>query len=150
MGIEPGFLGMSLSKAKAEFSTSSKHLLDEGYAKYKDSIFLVQTSVLPRLVISIRYLEELRSLPENIISHRESVCDRFVGFWTGLDIIRQSRLHNEICETILVQNLPALAPSMHDEATTAIREHVNKVLVGSWVLFGAYGGIFGMIARINS
>lgn len=150
VGISPGFLGMGLSKAKAEFFTNSKRLLDEGYDKFKDSLFLVQTSDLPRLVLSTKYLEELRSLPESIISHRESVCDRFLGFWTGLDVVRQSRLHNEICQTTLVQNLPALVPSMHDEATAAIRKYMAKVTMESWTPIDAYGGIFGMIAAINS
>ena len=153
MGKSPGLFGLRTTKAKEDFFHNSKSLLDEGYTKFKNAgftRFLVQTSDLPRIVLSPKYLEELRNLPENILSHRESVVDRFLGYWTGLDAVRQSTLHNEICQTTLVQNLPALVPSMYEEAMTAINEYMPNNSSDDFALFSAYGNIFNMIARINS
>ncbi|MCJ1250222.1 hypothetical protein MMC30_007448 [Trapelia coarctata] len=113
-------------------------------------MFLVQTSDLPRIVLSAKYLEELRGLPESRISHRESVCDRFLGYWTGLDVVRQSQLHNEICQTTLVQNLPTLLPNMYEEATLAISEFFGDVSAGCQTPVSSYGSIFNIIARVNS
>ncbi len=101
-------------------------------------------------MLSPRYLEELRNLPETILSHRESVVDRFLGYWTGLDAIRQSSLHNEICQTTLVRHLPALVPGMHEEATGAISNYMSNASSDAFTQFSAYGSIFNIIARINS
>lgn len=152
MGKSPGLLNLHAGAAKDDFLHNSKALLDEGYAKYKLSMFLVQTSDLPRVVLSAKYLEELRSLPESIISHRESVCDRFLGYWTGLDAVKESTLHNEICQTTLVQNLPALLPSMHEEAVNALEDSIGTASTPAvgYTSFDTYGSVFNMIARINS
>ena len=153
IGKAPGAFGLKTVEAKEDFFHNSKRLLDEGYAKLKTAnwtMFLVQTSDLPRIVLSPKHLEELRSLPETILSHRESVVDRFLGYWTGLDAVRQSTLHNEICQTTLVRNLPSLVPSMHEEAVTAIGEYMADTSSSSFTSFSAYGSIFNMIARINS
>lgn len=152
IGKSPGLFHLRVVEAKEDFFRNSKALLDEGYARYKTSMFLVQTSDLPRLVLSAKYLEELRSLPESIISHRESVCDRFLGYWTGLDAVKQSTLHNEICQTTLVQNLPVLLPRMHEEAVNALEVNMRTASTPTvgYTPFSTYGSVFNMIARINS
>ena len=150
VGKSPGVLGLGLQQAKSEFFSNGKQLLDEGYAKFKSSMFLVQTSDLPRIVLSTKYLEELRGLPESKLSHRESVCDRFLGYWTGLDVVRQSQLHNDICRTTLVQNLPTLIPRMNNEATMAIFENFGQVSAKSPTEISLYGSIINIVARINS
>ena len=136
--------------AKKEFLTDALRLLDEGYAKFKDFMFVVQPLDVPRIIISTKYLEELRALPESILSHRESVSDRFLGYWSGLDVVRKSPLHNEICQTTLVQSLPLLINSLHDEATTAIREYIGEIPPAEQVKLSPYGICFNIIARINS
>ncbi len=150
VGKSPSFFSFRATEANGDFFRNGKALLDQGYARYKESMFLVHTSDLPRVVLSQRYLAELRSLPETMLSHRESVCDRFLGYWTGLDAVRQSTLHNEICQTTLVQNLPSLVPSMHEEAVAAIRDNISLNSSISSTPFDTYGSIFNMIARINS
>ncbi len=150
VGKSPGLFSFRAAEAKEDFFRNGKALLDQGYARFKDSMFMVHTSDLPRVAISRKYLEELRSLPETVLSHRESVCDRFLGYWTGLDAVRQSTLHNEICQTTLVQNLPSLVPNMHEEAVTAISDNIRPVPYTSFTSFNTYGSIFNMIARINS
>lgn len=139
-------------KIKRGYVNSIKSLLDEGYKRYKTTAFVIQTSDLPRLVLPTKYLDELRSLPESIISHRKSVNDRFLGFWTGLDAVSESTLHNEICQTTLVQNLPKLLPEMAEEALDALKNNMNTALstTNAYVPIHTYGIVFNVIARINS
>lgn len=153
IGKSPGPFGFGTLQAKKDFLHNSKQLLDEGYAKIQNASltgFVVHTSDLPRIVLSPKYLEELRNLPETILSHRESVVERFLGYWTGLDAVRQSTLHNEICQTTLVRHLPALVSGMHEEAIGAISNYMSDASSDAFTQFSAYGSIFNIIARINS
>ena len=150
IGRSPGVFGSSIRKAKLEFLIDGKRLLDEGYARFKDFMFTVQTADVCRIVLSTKYLEELRALPESILSHRESVSARFLGYWSGLDVVRQSPLHNEVCQTTLVQNLPSLVSAMHDEAKMAIHESIGDLAAGMEIALNPYKSVYNTIARINS
>ena len=149
IGISPGSFNFKLREAKAEFLQNGRQIVDEGYARFKDSMFLVQTSDLPRIVLSIKYLEELRAVPESKLSHREGVCDRFLGSYTGLDVVRHSHLHNDVCQIQLVQNLGAMLPAMFEEANLAFSDNLASD-ASSFVPFQSYSTIFNIIARINS
>lgn len=61
VGKNPWIFG--LARAQADFFKNGNHLTKEGYARYKDSMYWIQTGDMGRLVLSDRYLNELRRLP---------------------------------------------------------------------------------------
>ncbi|PQE15273.1 Ent-kaurene oxidase protein [Rutstroemia sp. NJR-2017a BVV2] len=148
VGISPGFFNYNLKKAKAEFAQHGIKLLQDGYNRFNNSPFLVQTSNLERIVLPVKYLEELRSCPESQLSHREGICDRFLGYYTGLDVVRQSTLHNEVCQTQLVQSLPSYLPGMVEEVQLAISEILK--LEGTEMTSIDYNAVYHIHARLNS
>lgn len=62
---------------------------------------------MERVVLSNKYLEELRALPEDELSLRIAMAERHLGRYTTLDMIKESHLQNAICRVQLTQNLGA-------------------------------------------
>ena len=94
-----------LSRARADFFENGKHLTNEGYARYKDSMYWIQTGDMERLVLSNRYLDELRRLSDSYLDSKQAVVERNLGWYNRVDIILKSTAHVDVCRTQLVQNL---------------------------------------------
>jgi hypothetical protein len=60
---------------------------------------------MERIVLSNKYINELRNLPESHLSVKDAVCDRHLGWYTTLDVIKQSNLHSDVCRVQLTQNI---------------------------------------------
>ncbi|KAI0409324.1 cytochrome P450 [Xylaria palmicola] len=120
VGKAPNWFG--LAEAKRDFIANGKKLIDEGYSKYKDSMFMVQTADMERVVVSARYVDELRAAPESVLSLREAMSQRHLGEFTTLDVILTSHLQNDVCKTQLTQNLSGLVPTMNEEAKLWLTE----------------------------
>ncbi|KAI0850469.1 cytochrome P450 [Daldinia vernicosa] len=95
-----------LWRARAEFSKHGKELTKDGYARYKNSMYRVQTGDMERLVLSVRFLDELRRFPNSILDSRTAVVERNLGWYNRVDIILKSTTHVDVCRTQLIQNLP--------------------------------------------
>ncbi|KAK9775107.1 putative Cytochrome P450 monooxygenase [Seiridium cardinale] len=113
VGKAPGWFG--LAAAKRDFILNGMRIIDEGYHNYKDSMFMVQTADMERIILSTKYLDELKSVPEDILSLRVGMSQRHLGKYTGLDIILTSHLQNEVCKSHLTQNLNKLIFPMQEE-----------------------------------
>lgn len=50
-----------------------KTFIDE--MQYKNSMFLIQTADMERIVLSNRYVDEIRLAPESQLSVREGMCE---------------------------------------------------------------------------
>jgi hypothetical protein len=73
--------------------------------KYKDSMYLIQTADMERVVLSNKFVAELQGAPETVLSTREAMCERHLGRYTSLDVVRLSHLQNDVCRVQLTQNL---------------------------------------------
>ncbi len=68
-------------------------------------MFKIQTADMERVVLSIKYCDELRSLPETQLSLRIAMSERHLGQYTTVDTILESHLQNEVCRVQLTQTL---------------------------------------------
>ncbi|KAI1454030.1 cytochrome P450 [Annulohypoxylon moriforme] len=102
--------------AKRDFIANGASIIEAGYRKYRDSMFLVQTADMERIVLSPKYVDEIRTAPETILSVREGMCERHLGKYTTLDIILTSHLQNDVCKAQLTQNLNRLVGPVNEEA----------------------------------
>ncbi|KAI0099187.1 cytochrome P450 [Nemania sp. FL0031] len=78
-------------------------------------MFLVQTADMERIVLSPKYVDEIRSAPESVLSVRKGMCERHLGKFTTLDIILTSHLQNDVCKAQLTQNLTFLIGPINEE-----------------------------------
>ena len=60
---------------------------------------------MERVILSNRFVNELRSLPEEVLSLRKAMSERHFGEYTTLNIIQLSHLQNDVCRQQLQQNL---------------------------------------------
>ena len=103
VGKNPWFSG--LARARADFFRNGRRLTEDGYNRYKDSIYWIQTGDMERLVLSNRYLNELRKLPDSCLDSRQAVVERNLGQYNRVDIILKSTAHVDVCRKQLVQSL---------------------------------------------
>ena len=68
-------------------------------------MYVVQTADMERIVMSSKYVEELRNLPDSQLSSIEALCDRHLAWWNTLDVVKHSRLHADVSRVQLNQNL---------------------------------------------
>lgn len=54
---------------------SSKFLTSSFSEKFKDSMFKIQTADMERIVLSNKYVDEIRTAPESLLSVREGMCE---------------------------------------------------------------------------
>ena len=126
VGLAPEAFGQRLKQAQAEFIENSKNLVQEGYLRFKGSKFQVQTADLPRIVLSLKYLNDLRALPQTILSHCQALCDCFAGDSHGLETIRQNHIHSDVCRNQFVQNLATVLPFIQDEIEHVVNENITS------------------------
>lgn len=103
VGRNPRISG--LRRARADFTKNGRSLTKEGYTRYKNSMYLIQTGDMERLVVSTRFVDELRKLPDAYLDSRTAIVERNLGWYNGVDILLKSTSHVDICRTKLVQNL---------------------------------------------
>ena len=159
VGVSLGLLQSKKWTAQKDFFFNAKEILGSGYAEYssKGRSFLVESATPPRIIISRDHLEALRHKPEGVLSHRHTISERFMGYWTGLDVVEQSTVHNEICQNTLVQDLPCLVEAMYEEAAVAFKlampinsKDGDTFSSVKWQSVNASETIFTIISRINS
>ncbi|KAI0395382.1 cytochrome P450 [Xylariaceae sp. FL0594] len=123
-GKAPGwFNGGSV---KRDFIENGSKIIEEGYRKYRDSMFLVQTADMERIVLSPKYVDEIRTAPESVLSVRQGMAQRHLGNFTTLDIILTSHLQNDVCKTHLTQNLHQLVGPVNEEAQYWLGQLLDK------------------------
>jgi len=68
-------------------------------------MYVVQTADMERIILSSRYANELRGLPESQLSSVDAQCERHLAWWNTLDVVRNSKLHVDVSRVQLNQNL---------------------------------------------
>ncbi|KAF2686347.1 cytochrome P450 [Lentithecium fluviatile CBS 122367] len=127
VGIDPGWFGQRRRAAQTQFYEHGQKLLEQGYAEYKDTPYMIQTCDDERLVVPDKFIEELKNLPDTQLSFKEQLLDRFMGGYTKMDAVRGSDYHREIVRGPLTKSLGNLLPRMKEEAEFAL----DRTLSGS-------------------
>jgi len=68
-------------------------------------MYVVQTADMERIILSRKYANELRALPESQLSSVDAQCERHLAWWNTLDVVRNSKLHVDVSRVQLNQNL---------------------------------------------
>ncbi|KAF1949864.1 cytochrome P450 [Byssothecium circinans] len=150
VGIDPGFLGLRLPAAKAQFFAHGQELLEQSYAKYKDTPYIIQTVDNERLVVPDRYIEELKNLPDTHISFKEELLDRFMGKYTKMSAVRGSDIHREVVRGPLTKNIGNLLREMKQEAEFGMDKTLGECNAKEFTPVKASALIFNAIGQITS
>ena len=124
------------------------------------------------IVLSNRYVEEIRALPGSIANPTEAHSHNLLGYFTQMDLILQSNLHFRIIQNKLTPNLGHLASPMREELEFGIANdfpvckgalqwmevlivlceeltNLSKIVAG-WVKIRPYHLILHLVARISA
>jgi len=116
-GKAPGWFSTGLAAAKRDFLANGPKILNEGYRKYKNGSFVIQTLNVPRIVLNAKYVEEInRTVPEDHLSMADGLRERLLSSQTNLDVVFGSPLHIDVCKAPLTQNLHKLIAPINEEA----------------------------------
>ncbi|KYK60565.1 hypothetical protein DCS_01702 [Drechmeria coniospora] len=74
--------------ARLRFSSSASLMIQEGYSKWKDSMYKICRQDGDLVVLSRKYVDELKSLPAERLSAIDGL--NFGGRYSGIDILSQS------------------------------------------------------------
>ncbi|PSR83629.1 cytochrome P450 [Coniella lustricola] len=150
IGIDPGFLGFRTQAAKDEFLARGQQLLEQGYAKHKDTPYVIHTCDNERIVVPDKFIEELKNLPDTQLSFKEELLDRFMGKYTKLNAVRGTNVHRNIVRFQLTKNLDNIFPQMKEEATLAMDNSLGNCNSKDFTAIKASSVIFAAIGQITS
>ncbi|TGO51091.1 hypothetical protein BOTNAR_0368g00010 [Botryotinia narcissicola] len=150
VGRKSGFWDFTHAAAKREFVLNGHHLVDEGYRKYKDEPFIVQTEDMERLILPHKFLPELRMLPQTKLDQSTALIERWLGRFSGVDVILKSRHHSDVCRVQLTQNLPQFTPDMASELSFAMAKSLSHCNSQDYTLTSTYAFVYSMVLAVSS
>ncbi|KAL9122768.1 MAG: hypothetical protein Q9187_000685 [Circinaria calcarea] len=100
-------------------------------------------------IISNKYIDEIRKLPETTISVTEAHIQNLVGAYSGVvDIIRTSDLHNRALIRELTSNIGLFIAPIRDELDFAIKTEMPQT--HEWVEVPIVDVLLRIIARVSA
>ncbi|KJZ75692.1 hypothetical protein HIM_04849 [Hirsutella minnesotensis 3608] len=111
-----GDLPVPLYKAsKAKWLFSAEALVKDSYRKFQDKAYQIRGTEGPQLVLPSRYLGELKTLPEDVLSAKAAIADALQSKYTKFSPGHNAELLTLLLRTRLTQNLVKLAPQLKEE-----------------------------------
>ncbi|KAF2128092.1 putative cytochrome P450, partial [Dothidotthia symphoricarpi CBS 119687] len=147
--FEPAFLvRLRFSKgARPQINEDIKLILTP--TKLKNAIFKVSRNDRDLVVISNKYVDELRNLPADKLSSIEALIANICGKYTASDIMLEGNLHTRLLQTRLTPNLAAFSSIMKEEVDRELKTLIPKSQ-NEWVKVRIYEVIAIIIARISN
>ncbi|KAG4429038.1 hypothetical protein IFR05_015481 [Cadophora sp. M221] len=143
--FEPAFL------VRLRFSKGALPQIDEGYRKFKNSFFKVSRNDKDILVISNKYLDELRNLPEEKLNSMQALIENIVGKYSQSEIMLEGNLHTRILQTKLTPTLANLTSIMKEEVDEAIlRIKAEYAVSDDWAEIPIYKLMTSLINQISN
>ncbi|KAI9847160.1 MAG: hypothetical protein M1837_003022 [Sclerophora amabilis] len=131
------------------FSNGALSQVNEGYRKFKDGMFKVVRNDSDILVISNKYVDELRSLPDAKISAIRAHIKNLLGKYSTTNILLESDLHTKMLQTKLTPNLGSFVGVIESELNFAMDTDIPKDL-DEWKNVSIYEIVLHMVARISA
>ncbi|KAI9146717.1 Cytochrome P450 monooxygenase ATR2 [Paramyrothecium foliicola] len=112
--------GGSASRRKKFVAGEAKNLYLEGYRKFKAKAFQITTAnKLPNIVIAPKFMDELKKLPDDVLSFNraieESMHTKYTGMASEIDLVPHTIKNN------LTPALPRLNPIVAGEVAEIVR-----------------------------
>ncbi|KAI9643201.1 hypothetical protein NHQ30_007817 [Ciborinia camelliae] len=145
VGKSAGFLGINLSAVKKEFLDNGHLLLDEGYHKYRNEPFTVQTQDMERLILPPKYLIELRMLPETKLNHSAALVERWLGHYSGGATYPESTTKAD--NYILAEFMPDMAAELSLAMSEFLKDSTSQ---GESKQINTYTFVYSMVLAVSS
>ncbi|KAL8897400.1 MAG: hypothetical protein Q9192_002593 [Flavoplaca navasiana] len=106
---------------RTRFFREAWPILRDGYRRFGKSRFRFVRSDADIIVISNKYVDEIRSLPTDVLSPIQAHVDNLLGKYSTTDILLESDLHTRMLQTKLTPNIGTFVPAMKEELQLALK-----------------------------
>ena len=132
---------------RLRFSNNAWQIITDGYNKYKDSMFWIRRNDRDILILSNKYVDELRAIPEERLSVVEADVENLKGPY-GLDVILRSDLHTRSLHQKMSPNLQAYVDVIKNELAYAMETEAPNS--DEWTEVPITDLLLRIIARISA
>ncbi|RHZ63614.1 cytochrome P450 [Aspergillus thermomutatus] len=132
------------------FSQGALAQVTEGYEKYKKGMFKIARNDSDILVIPNKYVEELRSLPDEKISAIRAHIKNLLGKYSTTLILLESDLHTRMLQTKLTPNLGSFIEVIESELKFAMEKEIPADLDDDWQNVNVFHIVLRIVARISA
>ncbi|KFA78103.1 hypothetical protein S40288_05679 [Stachybotrys chartarum IBT 40288] len=101
--------------SKRKWIFDAENLIRDSYAKFRDTLYQIKATEGIQVLVPPKYIAELKSLPEDVLSATEAVSDALQSKYTKFTPGHNGDLMNLVLRTRLTQNLANLSPQLRDE-----------------------------------
>ncbi|PIG80539.1 cytochrome P450 [Aspergillus arachidicola] len=129
------------------FNSTAPTVIYKGYRQYKDRAFRLLKPDGDIIVLSNKYVEELRQLPLTTLNALEAVFEDHVGTYTT--ILNDSHLHTEVIQKRLTPAISRLIPRIIDELDHGFDVEMPEC-EDKWVLIRPYEVFLRLVARAGA
>ncbi|KAJ6627498.1 cytochrome P450 [Mycena sp. CBHHK59/15] len=128
----------------------AKELIQEGYAKYPDTMFRVPGVDRWNVMIpGRRLMEEVADAREDELSFYQSINEFLQTKYTVGPGIEEDSYHAGVVRTVMTRNLGPLFPEVRDEVTCAFEE-VLPLQGKEWMTVPAFDTIMQIVCRTSN
>ncbi|KAI4626023.1 uncharacterized protein J4E87_001498 [Alternaria ethzedia] len=146
LGSLPVLGGETGEKHRQAYLTSAKKMYEDGYAKFKDSVYrIVGEQGEDNIVIPSSLLPELRKLPDDVLSFPAAVKQLMEVKYTKLQVEGATGLHS--VKHDLTPALPRLNPTIATEVDIALRESMPPC--EEWTDVYIFKELVDVIAKVS-
>lgn len=127
------------------------NLGSDGYGtQHPRSLFKIPTSNKPMVIVPTNMLDDLKAYPEEAISFRKEMSDRFLGRYTS--VASNSEAMIQSVKSNLTRGLDSVIPIMQEEVKYAIEECLGNETMDTegWVKAPLYALSVRIIAFVSS
>ncbi|GAB7356604.1 hypothetical protein MBLNU459_g7330t3 [Dothideomycetes sp. NU459] len=118
--------------------------LYEGYTRHKDTTFTIPTAHHAMVMVPPRYLDEIKALPETILSFQKQVTARFLGKYTGLGV------NDTLVQSVkvdLTKNILQILDELQDEIEYSVNKHIGDC--PEWRPIPLYNMLLHLVALLS-
>lgn len=95
-------------------------------------------------IVPPRFLDEIKALPEHILSFQKQVTARFLGKYTGLGV-NDTLVHS--VKVDLTKNIPRIMGELQDEVGYSIGKHIGPC--EDWTGYELYNMLLHLVALLS-
>ncbi|KAF4546942.1 Cytochrome P450-like protein 91 [Elsinoe fawcettii] len=137
---------------RLRFIRNSRSIINQGYSKFKDTIFKVHKVDADIIIVPPKYVEEIRRLSRDTGRSIEPFIHDFAGELLGGLNFLESDLQTRVVQQKLTPNLKIIVPVMEDEMHYALASELDSCLDGSkhWVSVDMVQMLSRIVSRISA
>ncbi|KAI0732428.1 cytochrome P450 [Fomitopsis betulina] len=133
-----------------KFFVNAREMLQEGYSKYRGSVFRIP--LLDRWVVvfsGAAMNEELRKFPDDQMNFMDAADELVQGKYTIAKEIHENPIHVQVIRGPFTRNLGVLIPEVADEVAAAIDDAIPKT-GDEWVSIVAFPAMTRVVCRASN